>query len=138
MSILQNLKKVHAAVVAQKMNNDESPFGVALNSAAVQAVLGGLGSEAWKNYMAVFADNAAQLERLTVKKAGEQPYVSQMRAYIASNGICDIGTNAHLNNGVDARIDGGHGGDPVIPDEPDDTTEPLRPAGLETIPEVTV
>ncbi len=138
MGILKNLKRMHAAVIAQQVNGD-SPLGTALNNAAVPALLGGMGSKAFESYMAVFVDNPDQLARLTVQKAGEPFYVSQMRAYIVSNAICDITTTAFLNNRVDARIDGGQAGEPVVPDasnDPNGEIAALRPADLKVIPDV--
>jgi len=142
-SILNNLKKVHAAVVAQRITSDESPIGAALNRAAVAAVTGGIQSDAWKSYMAVFAANRDQLERLTVEKPGEEPYLKQMRAYIVSNAICDVGTNAFTNNKVTKVIDGleGVAGNPSVSGEvsdPDGTVAGLRPADLKVIPDVTI
>jgi hypothetical protein len=142
-SILNNLKKVHAAVVAQRVTSDESAIGAALNRAAVAAVTGGIRSDAWKSYMAVFASNPEQLERLTVEKPGESPYLAQMRAYIVSNAICDAGTNAFTNNKVTKAIDGleGVAENPLISDEvsdPDGTVAALRPADLKAIPDVTI
>jgi hypothetical protein len=142
-SIFKNLKRMHAAVVAQQVNG-ESALGAALNNAAVKAVLGGMGSDAWKSYMAVFADNADQLSRLTQVRQTppELPWVSQMRAYIVSNAICDITTNAFLNNRVGPEIDGGHGTtDADISDainDPGGTIANLRPQDLKSIPDVTV
>jgi hypothetical protein len=142
MSILNNLKKVHAAVTAQRITRYESPIGKALNEAAVMALLGGFGSDAWKSYMAVFADNPEQLERLTVKQDDDEPfYISQMRAYIVSNAICDSGTNAFTNNRVTEQIDGPVGASAALPEEPSDpmgAIRNLRPAGLKAIPSVTI
>jgi hypothetical protein len=140
MSIFKNLKRMHAAVIAQQING-ASPLGQALNNAAVPALLGGMTSDAWKSYMAVFADNPEQLKRLTEVRQDppEPPYVSQMRAYIVSNAICDVTTTAFLNNRVDAKIDGGQGGEPAVPDAPDDPegkVASLRPADLKSIPDV--
>ena len=142
MSILNNLKKIHAAVTAQRVSNNESPLGRALNEAAVLALLGGFGSDAWRSYMAVFADNPEQLERLTVKQDDDEPfYISQMRAYIVSNAICDSGTNAFTSNRVTDLIDGPVGASAAPseePSDPDGEIRDLRPAGLKSIPSVTV
>jgi hypothetical protein len=143
MSILKNLKKAHAAVVAQNTTNDLSPIGTAINRAAMAAMFGGLGSNDWNSYMATFADNEEQLQRLTVRDANEEPYITQMRAYILVNGCCDIGTNAFMNNKVDEKIDGiaGSNKNPPVPDAPNDPNGKianLRPADLKSIPDVNV
>jgi hypothetical protein len=139
-SILNNLKKMHAAVVTQRLTSDESALGVALNIAAVAAVTGGINSDAWKSYMAIFADNSEQLERLTVQKPNEALYLPQLRAYMVSNAICDVSTNAFTNNRVNERIDGLTGtNDPPVPDvvnDPGGQIAALRPKDLKSIPDV--
>ena len=142
-SILNNLRKAHAAVVAQQINNGVSQLGEALNAAAVEAVIGGINSAAWKSYMAVFADNPEQLTRLTEPQPGEEQYLQQMRAYIVSNAICTPDTNAFLNNRVRKEIDGvaGSGTNPPVSNavsDPGNAISALRPADLKTIPDVTI
>lgn len=139
-SILQNLRKVHAAVVAQQIENGRSPLSQALNAAAVEAATKGITSTAWKRYMAVFADNPDQLTRLTKPQEDEEAYLKQFRAYIVSNAICTPETNAFLNNKVGNEIDGVEG----LPTNPPVSTEKsdpdgvlaavARPEGLESIP----
>ena len=129
MTILKNLKRMHAAVT-KDLINDDPKLGAKLNNAAVNALTGGLKSEAWKSYMAIFADNEAQLERLTVPKDGELPYLRQMRAYMVSNAICDITTNGHTNHTVDGRIDAGLDATPA----PGDEVSQYRPEDIKEIP----
>ena len=142
-SILQNLRKVHAAVVAQQIKNGRSPLSQALNAAAVEAATGGISSDAWKSYMAVFADNPEQFSRLTEPQDGEEAYLKQFRAYIVSNAICTPETNAFLNNRVGNEIDGvpGLATNPPVSDAVDDPNGEIaarRPDGLKAIPDVNV
>ena len=131
MSILNNLKKMHAAIVVDRVKNENNPkIGPRLNILAVKALTGGIKSDDWKFYMAIFADNAAQLRRLTVAEDGEPAYLQQSRAYIVSNAICDVGTNGQTAQNVDGKIDDGL---TVAAD-----TEPVqfRPEDFKKIPEV--
>jgi hypothetical protein len=143
-TIQNNLKKMHAAVIAQRYLDGESALAKALNEAGVAAATGGINSPAWKSYMAVFADNPVQLERLTVEKPPkEEPeYLKQLRAYMVSNAICDASTNGHTNNNVGPRIDGTEGtNDPPVTDvveDPGNVIRDLRPEGLKTIPTVII
>lgn len=143
-SILQNLRKVHAAVVAQQIDNGTSALSAALNEAAIKALLGGFGSPAWNSYMAVFATNPEQLTRLTKRvNDGEEDYLDQDRAYIVSNAICTPETNAFLNDKVNELIDGDPNSpetNPPVSNELNVTAEikALRPTALREIPNVNV
>src|SRR5215831_16158431 len=73
-----------------------------LQDEAVEAVLGGLGSEAWKIYMKNFADSPAQLARLTAEDpedpATHDPYIRKALAYLVSNAICGLDTVTRLKD----------------------------------------
>ncbi len=105
MGIFKNLKKAHAAVSVDLVKGNPPTLGKQLSNAAVAAILNGIHSPEWKAYMSLFADNTAQLERLTVPKVGEEDYLPLFRAYIVSNSICDITTNTNTINKVDEHID---------------------------------
>jgi len=96
-------------------------LGLKLSNAAVAAITNGIKSEEWRKYMSLFADNAQQLERLTVPQEGEPEYFRLMRAYIVSNAVCDAGTNAHTANKIDGRIDQG------LSETTDSTVAAIRP-----------
>lgn len=138
MGIFKNLKKVQAAVAADLVN-DTPTLSATINNAAVKALFGGIGSDDFKSYMAIFANNPSQMARLTVPVDGEPPYLNQMRAYIVSNAICDPGTTAHTTNRVTAAIDGGQDGVPLVSEVVEDPGGDIvkrRPAGLKNIPGV--
>jgi hypothetical protein len=107
MSIFKNLKKAHAAVAVDLANNDNPTLGKQFSDLAVAAVTKGLESPEWKKYMSLFADNAEQLERLTVQADGEEKYLRLFRAYIVANSICDITTQTDTINKIDETIDAG-------------------------------
>jgi hypothetical protein len=102
-NIYQNIGKIHIAVVQDKETR-QGDLAQALSALAVEAIMGGLGSEAWVGYMSVFADNAAQLNVLTAAAADEDAYLPRSRAYIVSNAVCAAGTNTATTNGVETDI----------------------------------
>ncbi|HEY0723258.1 MAG TPA: hypothetical protein VGD41_04610 [Pyrinomonadaceae bacterium] len=115
MSILNNLRKAHAAIVLdqtkralQPNNPDLGKLGGHINELAVDALTHGLGSDAWTDYMTLFASNPAELAQLADPAKTEgvagAAWLRQMRAYIVSNAICDIGTNGKTFDKVTADV----------------------------------
>lgn len=111
MSIFKNIKKAHAAVSVDLVNGNPPTLGKKFSNAAVAAITTGMvgpdgkPTKAWADYMSLFADNKAQLERLTVPKEGEDDYLPLFRAYVVANSICDITTNTNTINRIDEKID---------------------------------
>jgi len=106
--ITAKLERVHAAVVVdklRKLGKGEELFGDVLAKAAIKAIEGGINSDAWKNYMTLFADNQAQFALLTVPVDGEETWVKEARAYIVSNAVCGGGTDTNVGRNVDIRVD---------------------------------
>jgi hypothetical protein len=99
-SIFENAGKIHIAVVKDK-ETGQGNLALALSALAVRAITKGPGSEEWKSYMSLFADNAAQLTLLTVPQDGEEFYLTKSRAYLVSNAVCAAGTNTATTNGVE-------------------------------------
>jgi len=131
MSILKNLAKAHAAVVLDNLQGNPPTLGKKLGNAAIKAIMKGMDSDEWKSYMALFADNKAQLDRLTVEEAGEDDYLPQFRAYIVSNSVCDAATDTRTGHRVNKDIDKG-----LENEAEDGTVEQFRPDGLKKIPDV--
>lgn len=105
MTIMKNLKKVHAAVA--KDNIVSGKLGTRIGLLAVEAITGGVKSEAWRDYMSLFADNPEQLERLiSDPPPSDESYLLQLRAYIVSNAICAADTGTFVADRVDDRING--------------------------------
>lgn len=119
MKILDKLLKLGPLVVADKDNVPPGTLGRDLSNLAVDAITDGLGSPAWVKYMSLFADNKAQLERLTVQKPGEPGYLKRHRAYIVSNAVCDINTTtntaAKVGEDIDLQLDAAVDGQVVRP-----------------------
>lgn len=119
--IFANVGKIHVAVVKDKETKN-GELAEALSRLAVEAIMGGLGSEAWVMYMSIFANNTAQLKVLTEPQEGEHYYLPKSRAYIVSNAVCAAGTNTATTNGVERESI------PVVNNTPDDTVE--KPAEI--------
>lgn len=121
MSIINNLKRVAAVVAIEDVNGRN--FGELIQNAAIDAINNGIASTEAERYMSLFADNAAQLARLTTDSTDTRTWLRESRAYIMANAVCGTitGTRTHVN--VSAEIDDGL---PVAPD-PDNATRNKRP-----------
>ena len=138
MSILNNLKKVRAAIANDSVTNHPSPISSALNLAAIAAMVKGMKSTEWGDYMAIFCENQEQLTRLTAEAPDEEDYLKQMRAYIVADGICDPGTTFNIAMHVDTKIDGINGSikNPPVspaPNDPGGAIKSRRPKELRNI-----
>jgi hypothetical protein len=88
MKIKERLVKVQLAVLENKVNGD-GEYGRLVGDAAEAAMIKGMISEEWKNYMSLFADSADQFKRLTTTELdGNDEWLPRVRAYIVANGIC--------------------------------------------------
>jgi hypothetical protein len=113
-TIRKNIFLVSEAVVRDA--GDETSggkLGAQIQALAVNAIVGGIGSEDWKTYMSLFADNKGQLARLSAEddfaKKPENHWVKVSLAYLASNGVCGAATTGslHLRVEDDSDLDGG-------------------------------
>ncbi len=121
MSIIDNLKKARAAVEADTLNGGN--LGFRMRNAAINAIMGGINSAEWKSYMSLFADNAAQLRRLTVPDEQHDPgWLVESRAYIVSNAVCGANTTTQTSQNVRLDIDDG------IEEDSDDSV--MRPFSI--------
>jgi hypothetical protein len=125
MKIHQKLSKIKS--ILEHDNEDGNPpeppkaLGQKLSNAAVKAIMAGFGKPDWVAYMSLFADNDAQLKRLTVIQEDDPSYLPLIRAYIVSNAVCDIGTNNSTAQNVRTEVDDG------LSDAPDGTVTARRP-----------
>jgi hypothetical protein len=101
-TILGRLKQTGAA-----MDTDEFrvPLGLKLKKAAIEAIMAGIGSKEWRSYMSLFADNADQLTRLTVRAENEDSLVLESRAYMVANSVCGADSTTQTSLNVNALID---------------------------------
>lgn len=125
MGILDNLERVHVAVVIDKVKTG-GDLGELLSATAVDALMKGIGTDEWVRYMSLFADNKEQLDRLTVEEEGEDPYLRTARAYMVSNAICGGATTGRTGQNVGQAIQDG------LPDAPDGTV--VKPFDIPPIP----
>src|SRR5690349_12633683 len=101
-TILEKLKQTDAAM---KNPANTVQLGLRLKQAAIKAMMAGIGSNQWKSYMSLFADNDEQLTRLTVPVENEDPWLPQSRAYIVANAICGADSTTRTSLRVDELID---------------------------------
>jgi hypothetical protein len=80
-------------------------LGFKLKQAAIEAMMAGIGSDQWKSYMSLFADNTEQLNRLTVRAENEDLWLTESRAYMVANSICGADSTTQTVLRVDALID---------------------------------
>lgn len=80
-----------------------------LQDEAIEALLFGLGTDAWTTYMNNFADSPEQLKRLTAKDAtATDPYMRKALAYLVSNAVCGVTTITRLKDRLeDGLLDQG-------------------------------
>ncbi|HKU75580.1 MAG TPA: hypothetical protein VJR02_16840 [Pyrinomonadaceae bacterium] len=105
MKIYASLHKVHTAVVLDTFRGAPLQLGDKIMKLAIAALEGGINSDAWTNFMSLFADNEVQLSRLRGKDGNNSDYLKQFRAYIVSNAMCDASTDTKTGARVDERID---------------------------------
>lgn len=124
------LDRLHQTGVAMKNNAIKDQLGDRLKKAAIEAMMAGIGSDEWKSYMSLFADNAQQLTRLTVRKDGEELWLSEARAYMVANSVCGADSTTQTFLRVDAVIDANlkSDGDNTIKDPP--AAGEVFPAGV--------
>ncbi len=97
-TIVQNIQKVQTAMTKQAV---KEPLGILLKQAAIAAIKAGAGTDERKTYMAMFADNDAQLDRLTKKVDTEdEKWLSEVQAYLISNSVCFPDTGTQTGNGI--------------------------------------
>ena len=125
MTILENLQKVHAAVVLDTFHGAPEKLGFRIMELAVAALEGGINSEAWRKYMSLFADNDVQLQRLCGTDGNAAGYQKQFRAYIVTNAVCDASTDTKTGGRVDERID-----ENILSAAPDNTIEKPFPINV--------
>ncbi len=76
-----------------------------LRKKAMKAVLGGINSADWHEYMKENADNPEQLQRLIGKDDLYQEELDQLvLGYVASNAVCGMGTTTRTLNGMNAAM----------------------------------
>jgi hypothetical protein len=139
MKILDILDNAHVAVILDTFRGHD--LGRSIGDAAVKAITNGPNSAEWKSYMSLFADNVAQLDRLTVPKAGEDGYFATGRAYIVANGTCGADTDTFVAKGVLPKIEDGLDPtpdgkivDPVNPPAAPGATIIVRPFVIPRVP----
>lgn len=101
-TIKKRLQRTDAAMENAAIRDQ---LGFDLKHAAIKAMMKGIGSAEWTSYMSLFAENAEQLNRLTVPQENEDPWLRESRAYIVANAICGADSTTQTSLRVDNHID---------------------------------
>lgn len=117
-SILDRLDQTGAAMKNASVNVQ---LGFKLKQAAIEAMMAGIGSKKWEEYMSLFADNAEQLKRLTVRGENDDVWLLESRAYMVANSICGADSTTQTRLRVDAFID-----DNIESDSDDKIVDPVE------------
>jgi hypothetical protein len=125
MSIENNLKKTAAAIALDILNGGDLASRV--GTAAMSAMMNGMHSEEWREYMALFCDTKDELAQLSVVRDTDGSYMPQMRAYIVANAICTGSTGTRTGNRVDEIVEPPPGA--VVPQDIEDPTQ-IRPFAI--------
>lgn len=103
--ILERLKMTDTAMQKEAIRVQ---LGFDLKRAAIKAMMEGIGSPEWTSYMSLFAENAEQLNRLTVRQPDDDQWKVESRAYIVANAICGADsttrTSLRVANNIDHNI----------------------------------
>ena len=111
-TIIQKLHDISDSV----MNDPTKTKGKVISDLAIAAILSGIGSTAWEDYMKFIVgvdalgkiDSPAQLARLTFKDdKKDQEWIRRSNVYIVSNAVCGTETGARTFLKVDLQIDEG-------------------------------
>jgi hypothetical protein len=97
------MKIIDKAIDRRDQIIQDQSAAAANQALAVAAVIGGIQSTAWRDYMQQFASNSAQLSRLraTDGTLGDQT-LDKKRAYLVGNGICGFPTGPTTAREVDS------------------------------------
>jgi hypothetical protein len=96
--ILEKINKVHTGF---PQSAKHAKLLKALKESAIEAVVRGVGSEAGKAYMSMFADSEEQLNLLTNPNNVEgMPWLHEVQAYLLANAMCAPITNGQTGNGI--------------------------------------
>lgn len=99
------LKRLQITDAAMQNAAIRDQLGFELKQAAIKAMMKGIESPEWISYMSLFAENAEQLNRLTVLQPDEDSWLTESRAYMIANAICGADSTTRTSLRVDDDID---------------------------------
>jgi hypothetical protein len=109
MSIRENVKAVKRKILLEVIEDDKS-FTADVQDKALKAILDGVGSASWREYMQLFvdADRPDQLARLMAEDGtkGDKAF-DRARAYLVADGPCGTDTVFNFGNFASAQLDVG-------------------------------
>ena len=108
MSILNNIQKIQADFQTAQEQGMEFPLAMEIQDKSVEAIIGGDQSEAWVEYMKIFASPSQpeELARLIpTDETRDDPDKRLARAYLVGNGPCGPLTLTRLDFTVGDTLD---------------------------------
>lgn len=113
----------HVKDVVKANHASGGTLGADIQRLSFGAIQHGIASRAWAKYMSIFADNTAQLKRLTGEDdLANVGYVKESCAYLVASGPCGGMTPTFFSEFMSPDIDQG------LPEEPDGTI--IRPINI--------
>jgi len=83
---------------------EATPIATNVRELSTAAILQGNGSQAWIDYMNLFATTEQELDHLIPRDATTTDDLQKARAYLVANGMCSVGTTRQLLNNVGNRL----------------------------------
>lgn len=105
MTIRANIESIMQRV----REEEDGTLATEIQTRAVRGIIGGEGSDDWRDYMNLFAETPGQLARLlpTDETAGNEE-MDLARTYLLGNGTCGAETTGfQLIFGIDDKLDEG-------------------------------
>ncbi|HXS00815.1 MAG TPA: hypothetical protein VN724_09595 [Pyrinomonadaceae bacterium] len=82
----------------------DTPIARNVRELSTAAILQGNGSQAWIDYMQLFATTEQELDHLIPRDNTTADDLQKVRAYLVANGMCSVGTTRQLLNNVGNRL----------------------------------
>jgi hypothetical protein len=104
MSIKQKLNEV----LTEAENDTSNTIANLIGYRAIEAIVEGVGSQAWEDYMRIFASTEEELKRLTFEDPMSQdPDIKENIVYLVSYATCTAATLTKMRDKVQPVIDSG-------------------------------
>jgi hypothetical protein len=105
MTIREKILEKKKTMLMELLSNDKTTSNQ-VQELAIAAINAGPGSDAWRNYMELFAENDAQLHRLMAEDGTKgQANMDRARAYLIADGPCGTETVTNFGNNTTVILD---------------------------------
>lgn len=96
------IEKVQKKITEVEANSE---MEVQINDKAVAAILKGVGSQEWEEYMRIFTEDALELNRLKLVETRLSFYAERSVAYLVAYGVCTSTTITRTKTVLHADLD---------------------------------